>query len=299
MTFERMADRADGLAHRLIRRAAQRAPDALSERLEEEWLADLAEHRGRLSRLRFAFGCCWATGVIVRDRGLAILPATSSVRGGQAFGYSQKTSAPVWRRSSAFVLVACLHVAVFYALAIGLSPQIGKTKPSIFETREIPSPRHDQFPPLPPPTISKPRIQAEIPEIPATAEPDLSTVIVALPPEPPHPESLGSEPPMVDRVQVSRLQGGPGVGFPSPDDFYPSISIHMGEKGAATVKVCVDGKGRLTSEPTISQSTGSSRLDGGALRLAKAGSGHYRATTENGQPVDSCYPLRIRFDLKN
>lgn len=41
------------------------------------------------------------------------------------------------------------------------------------------------------------------------------------------------------------------------------------------------------------------RLDEGALRLAKAGPGHYGATTEGGRPVNSCYPFRIRFDLRN
>jgi TonB family protein len=98
---------------------------------------------------------------------------------------------------------------------------------------------------------------------------------------------------------VNRVQGGPGIGFPSTDDFYPDASIRLEEKGLVTVQVCVDGRGRLTSEPTIVQSTGSSRLEEGALRLAKAGSGHYRATTEDGRPVDSCYPFRIRFDLRN
>ena len=93
--------------------------------------------------------------------------------------------------------------------------------------------------------------------------------------------------------------GGPGIGFPSTDDFYPSISIYAGEKGVAKVQACVDGRGRLTAEPTLLQSTGSSRLDGAAVKLAKAGSGHYRATTEDGRPVNSCYPFLIRFDLRN
>jgi TonB family protein len=73
----------------------------------------------------------------------------------------------------------------------------------------------------------------------------------------------------------------------------------MEEQGIATVRVCVDVNGRLTSDPTTLQSTGSSRLDEGALKLARAGSGHYRATTEDGRPVNSCYPFRIRFQLKN
>jgi TonB family protein len=77
------------------------------------------------------------------------------------------------------------------------------------------------------------------------------------------------------------------------------MSIRMGEKGIATVKACVNGQGHLTSEPAIIQSTGSPRLDEAALRLAKSGSGHYRATSEDGHPVSSCYPFRIRFELRN
>jgi hypothetical protein len=72
----------------------------------------------------------------------------------------------------------------------------------------------------------------------------------------------------------------------------------MGRTGISTVQVCTDDKGRLTAAPMIAQSSGSSGLDEGALRLAKAGSGHYRATTEDGRAVNSCYPVRIRFDLK-
>jgi TonB family protein len=82
-------------------------------------------------------------------------------------------------------------------------------------------------------------------------------------------------------------------------DFYPPPSIHLREQGVSTVRVCVDAKGRLTSDPTTLKGSGSARLDEGALKLARAGSGHYRAATEDGQPVGSCYPLGIRFQLKN
>ena len=45
------------IARRLIELAARRAPTGLSERLLEEWTADLTDHRGRMARLRFALGC--------------------------------------------------------------------------------------------------------------------------------------------------------------------------------------------------------------------------------------------------
>jgi Gram-negative bacterial TonB protein C-terminal len=65
------------------------------------------------------------------------------------------------------------------------------------------------------------------------------------------------------------------------------------------VRVCVDVEGRLTTRPTIARSSGSVRLDDGALTLAQAGSGRYRPTTEDGRSVNSCYVFRIRFDLRD
>ena len=43
--------------------------------------------------------------------------------------------------------------------------------------------------------------------------------------------------------------------------------------------------------------TTNSALGTGALTLAKAGSGRYRPTTDDGQPVTACYSYRVRFKL--
>jgi TonB family protein len=196
-------------------------------------------------------------------------------------------------RTITFVLVASLHAAVLYGLAMGLGPQFTKVIVDPLVPRVIDPPPRGSLPPPPrphvsPTTLELPR-QAEMPPI----ESDPTEGVQATVHEPPQPMLPPSAP------MINRVQGGPGIGFPSTDDFYPDASIRAGEKGAATVRACVDGKGRLVSEPTIIQSTGSARLDESALRLAKAGSGHYRATTEDGQPVYSCYPFRIRFELRN
>ena len=97
---------------------------------------------------------------------------------------------------------------------------------------------------------------------------------------------------------VLHVQGGAGPGFPHPDEYYPDASIRREEQGAATLRVCVDAAGRLTSDPSTEESSGSDRLDMAAIRLAKAGSGHYRPSTDDGRPVNSCYPVKIRFQLK-
>ena len=56
MTSKRKLNWMDGIVGGLIHFAARRAPDLRSQRLGEEWLADLAEQPGQFSRLRFAVG---------------------------------------------------------------------------------------------------------------------------------------------------------------------------------------------------------------------------------------------------
>jgi hypothetical protein len=61
----------------------------------------------------------------------------------------------------------------------------------------------------------------------------------------------------------------------------------------------VDTQGRLTAPPTLAGTSGKPRIDEGALKLASAGSGHYRPSSEGGRPVAACYDYRIRFELNN
>jgi hypothetical protein len=85
----------------------------------------------------------------------------------------------------------------------------------------------------------------------------------------------------------------------APDSLSERLEEEWLANRAAIVQVCVDTRGRLTSDPVTLQGSGSFRLDEGALKPARAGSGHYRATTEDGRPVDSCYPFRVRFQLRH
>jgi TonB family protein len=155
-------------------------------------------------------------------------------------------------------------------------------------------PPRERLPPLPKAQLKEVTIQVPVPDFNVAREPDPIRDVTGMVPQLPTPPV-----PALPPRAVKQVQGGPGKGFPNPDDFYPPLARHMEEQGVATVRVCVDGTGRLTSDPTTLQGTGSPRLDEGALKLARAGSGHYRPTTEDGQPVHSCYPFRIRFQLKN
>ena len=238
------------LTHWLIHRAARSAPAPLAERLEEEWLADLPGRPSTLSRLRFALGCCWATRVIAHEHGAGIALAPHAIGAKFAILYPHDDSSLFSRRSMILVLVVGLHIGVFYGL-MASNFNIKKLIPSSFVTRVLQEPRPNVVPPPPPPTFSHGKVDVVIPEFPPVGE--LNDTVdgglgsMRYPPDPP---------PAVAPHVVSRVPGGPGSGFPNTDDFYPSAAKRMEEQGVATVRVCVDANGRLTSDPTTAQSSG-------------------------------------------
>jgi TonB family protein len=299
MNGNQVAD-TNGLARWLVRHAARSAPPDLSARLEEEWLADLESRGGGLRRLSFAIGCCRATRVIAGDYSGVSVAASAPARGYRTLAaYIPAQVSLFSRRATIFLLIAGLHVLLIYLLTSGLaqktwtviSPLIPASVIEVQKPRIPPPPQMRTAPTklvLPQTLIIDPP-----PLIPTDPEPAQGVTVIKegsassgpeLPPTPP---------------QVTRVAGGPGNGFPNTNDYYPAASERLGESGAAAVRVCVDTQGRLTSTPTIAQSSGIPRIDEGVLKLAQAGSGHYRPTMENAQPVNSCYTFRIRFDLRN
>jgi TonB family protein len=89
----------------------------------------------------------------------------------------------------------------------------------------------------------------------------------------------------------------PAQDFPNPSDYYPPESIRMREAGTPVVHVCVGPDGEASDEPAIVRSSGSARLDAGALQLAKAG--HYNPGTEDAKPVTACINMSVKFQLRN
>jgi periplasmic protein TonB len=288
----------DGYARSLVQYAARRAPASLAERLEEEWLADFEERKSALARLRFGVGCAWATRVIAHEY-LEPKVATASANGATVATshYRGPDYSFLSRRTVAVFGIIGLHALIIYGFATGL---VHKVMVTIVEPVKVvpPTPRViDRPPPLPAnPTFRQiplvPR-DAGVPKFDvendglqavATVEPTQTPSLTATVPQPP---------------PVNRVVGGPGRGFPNSDDFYPPSAIRGGITGSVTVRVCTDERGRLTGVPALVQGSGNADLDQGALRLAKAGSGRYRATLEDGQAVSSCYPFRVTFNMRN
>lgn len=283
----------DRLTHVLVIAAARCAPESLASRLEEEWLADLSRRTGSLARLRLALGCCWATRSINRE----LWPAAATTIAAVAAGTPASASAPRWHawpnRSIALLVLLAVHVAILYALATALVQRAAPLSPTT-QAALVPEARQPEvLPPITGPRLWRPTT--------AYTEPPIRIDPIVEPegePRAPTHES-GANDTQPPAQASTRVAGGPGPGFPSSDAFYPAAARRLGEQGAVTLSVCVDAAGQLTALPIVTESSGSSRLDGGAIRLAHAGSGHYRPMTVNGRAVASCYPLRVRFELRN
>lgn len=127
-----------------------------------------------------------------------------------------------------------------------------------------------------------------------SAAEDLSAPSTAPVPAPRASSASGA--PEAPSAQATR-PAAPGAGFPNSDDFYPGLARRVRAEGQVEVRACVDTDGRLSERPTVAQSSGSEDLDRAALRLAEAGSGHYRPALRNGRPVSSCFNFDVRFQM--
>jgi periplasmic protein TonB len=209
--------------------------------------------------------------------------------------YVQDTQLFTRRTVVLFVIIA-LHVFIIWAIATGLASRaVEAIAPPIQADVVQEQEKKDEPPPPPPPQLERPPVEVPPPEVSidlpvetqSTAIQDVTDKHIVAPPPPPPPPR-----------QVVRVVARPGKNFPNTDDYYPPASQRLGESGGVNVRACVGATGKLTAEPSIDKSSGSSRLDEGALRLAKAGSGKYQPATEDGKPVDSCFVFRVTFVLK-
>ena len=123
----------EGVSHWLIHHAARRAPESLSSRLEEEWLADLEYRSSALSGLRLALGCCLATMVIVNEYSRIQVPAASTVVAARGYiTHADRNFGYFSLRSGTLFLILGLHAALFCGLITTLSPSRGlATQPNI------------------------------------------------------------------------------------------------------------------------------------------------------------------------
>jgi len=205
----------------------------------------------------------------------------------------EETSGFFTRRGLVVGAILLLHVFIAWALATGLARKAIEVLAPPIQT-VIETETHKDAPPPPPPPPQFERPPVEIPPTDTVVEVPTAAATTAISNTTTQHVAAA---PVVAKASV-KTPAGPGKGFPNSEDYYPAASKRLEEQGVAVVAVCVGPDGKLTEAPTIATSSGSPRLDEGALKLAQAASGRYKPGTEDGKPVASCTKLGIRFQMR-
>ena len=193
------------------------------------------------------------------------------------------------RRSAVLAIIVALHIGIIWALASGLAQRAIQMVAPPIQTQIVQQTKQQlKPPPPPPPQLQQQQVQVPPPviqiNVPAASQTHAITIVRRV---------VRAAPAAVVRVTplepLSR-------DFPNTDSYYPDASRRLGEQGTALVHMCIGAGGRV-SDTSISKSSGSSRLDGAALRYAQATSGHFRPETRNGVPVTVCTNLPVKFQL--
>jgi periplasmic protein TonB len=197
------------------------------------------------------------------------------------------------RRGAVFLIIIALHLFVIWALATGLARRAIELVAPPIQTDIVEEVKKEDLPPPPPPPemerppveVPPPDINIDVPvESTSTAIQDTTNrPVVAAPPP---------------RAAVAATAIGIGKGMPSTDEYYPSSARRLGQEGLVGVNLCIGPDGKLSKAPTVVKSSGTASLDEAAIRYANATSGHWKPATENGQAVEKCSQLPVRFTLK-
>jgi len=198
------------------------------------------------------------------------------------------------KRGAVVVAILALHVFILYALATGLARRAIEVLAPPIQTQIVEEVKKEEAPPPPPPPqFERPPVEIPPPDVTINMPAEENTTAIRVTP------NVVRAAPVAAAAPTRRTAAGVGGrGFPNTDDYYPDASRRLDESGTSTVHVCIDGAGKLTQEPSIVKSAGSSRLDGGALKLAKAASGRYTPATEDGKGVPACINFNIKFQLR-
>jgi protein TonB len=196
------------------------------------------------------------------------------------------------RRGAVLVAIIALHVFLLYALATGLARRaIEVLAPPIQTTIVEETKKEEAPPPPPPPQFERPPVELPPPDVTINVPVETETTAIRVTNTP-----VVKAPPVVAARPGSPVKFGKG--FPNSDEFYPDASRRLEEQGVVTVHVCVGPDGKVTEEPTVAKTSGSARLDGGGVKLAKAGSGRYIAATDDGKPITQCINFNVKFQLR-
>lgn len=208
--------------------------------------------------------------------------------------YTTHDSSFFSRRVLVFVFACAVQVLIFIGLDYGLVNKVINAPPQPIQTTIVQQvQKHEAPPPPPPPKMVRPPVEVPPPEVAinvpvetnSTAITEVTDKKVAPRPAPrPAPHRVVYT---AARLEINRS--------PSTDDYYPPVSRRLGETGTTVVHVCTNPEGRVSGQPSVSKSSGSSRLDQAAVRWAAAA--RFSPGTADGKPIGTCQRFAVVFRL--
>jgi periplasmic protein TonB len=198
-------------------------------------------------------------------------------------------------RTTVLAAIIALHLFIAWALATGLARKAIEVLAPPIQTDIVQEEKTKVEPPPPPPPemqkqvveVPPPDINIAMPEVGPSTNAITATAVQHAAPPAPAPRAVSRTAMVIDTKH-----------FPNSEDFYPQASKRLGEQGSPVVKICLGADGKLAAgSPSIATSSGSPRLDEGALLLVKAGARYITPAKEDGRPVAACQDLRIKFEL--
>jgi len=202
------------------------------------------------------------------------------------------------KRTIIIVIVALLHLGMYYVIESGLSHQIISMLAKPIDTKMIDEakPPEDLPPPPPPPDIAEPPPFIPPPEVTIQTQTVTNAIQVVTNERPP----VVAPPPVAPAApaEAPLVRGGfdPKRPVRSNDEFYPSASIRAGEEGVATVEIYIAADGRVT-DARIKTSSGFDRLDEATLKYVKTW--RMKPATRGGVPEGSWVTVPVRWKLTN
>ncbi len=196
------------------------------------------------------------------------------------------------RRGAVLVAIIALHIFIGWALATGLARRAIEVLAPPIQTQIVEEVKKEEAPPPPPPPqFERPPVEIPPPDVTINMPAEENTTAIRVT----QTVAKAAPAPVVAAKPGTSVKFGKG--FPNSEDFYPDASRRLEEQGAVTVHVCVGPDGKLTEEPTVAKSV-NARLDGAAVKLAKAGSGKYVPATEDGKSISQCINFNVKFQLR-
>lgn len=200
------------------------------------------------------------------------------------------------KRTIIIVIVALLHVGMYYIIESGLSQHLISliAKPIDTKMIEEQKPPEELPPPPPPPDIVEPPPFIPPPEVTVQTQTVTNAIQVVTNERPP----VVAPPPVAPAapVEVALVRGGfdPKRPIRPTDEFYPSASIRAGEEGVAMTEIYIAADGRVT-DARIKTSSGFDRLDEATLKYVKTW--RMKPATRGGVPEGSWVTVPVRWKI--